>query len=981
MDNYIKIRGARQHNLKNINLEIPKNKLIVFTGVSGSGKSSLAFDTIYAEGQRRYVESLSTYARQFLGIMEKPDIDSIEGLSPAISIDQKTTSRNPRSTVGTVTEIYDYFRLLYARVGHPHCPICGREISTQSLDQIVNSCLEAILTESKKRSNLRFFILSPIIADKKGEYSSLFDNLKSKGYAKARIDRQVRNLAEDLVLIKTNKHTIEAVCDRMAFSSRELKNPIFLDNLKNRLSQSHEQALKLSDGLSILSFVNDKTLEFPDYPKLFEDHLFSEKFSCPVDNIQLPEIEPRTFSFNSPHGACTKCNGIGKILKIEPEFVFSKELSISEGGILPFKNMFEHDTWFSRLIIKICEEAAIDIRAPIGGLGEEKLIILLAGTGKRQYSVEGTNRFGHSTHIYETFHGIVAELERRHSESESDWVRAEIERYMREIICPDCCGARLKKEALAITIDKLSIYEATNMAITNIQLWIRKISSEGFLSSYETQIAKNILNEIEKRINFLNSVGLEYLTLARPASSLSGGEAQRIRLASQIGSGLTGVLYILDEPTIGLHPKDNYKLISTLKALRDLGNTVIVVEHDEEMMRNSDLIYDFGPGAGKFGGELIAHGKISDIITNNKSLTGKYLSGKKKIDIKTIPNKMTNTKHFNRETNHVLKIFGCSQFNLKNIDAYFPLGKLVVITGVSGSGKSTLLVETLYPAVKAYLSPLSKEDQGLYKRIEGVENVNKVVLIDQSPIGRTPRSNPATYTKLFDLIRDVFAQTREARLNGFKKGRFSFNVKGGRCEACEGQGQIKIEMQFMSDVWINCEVCKGKRYNSHTLDVHFRGKNISEILNLTVGEAIEYFHAHTQILTKLNTLSAVGLDYIELGQSATTLSGGEAQRVKLSTELSKKETGHTLYILDEPTTGLHFSDVERLLRVLKLLVSKGNSVIIIEHNMDIIKNADYLIDVGPEGGDNGGELVAKGTITQIKNNKNSYTGKYLNSRI
>ncbi|MFC1624829.1 excinuclease ABC subunit UvrA [Patescibacteria group bacterium] len=967
---YIKVRGAKQHNLKNINLNIPKNKLVVFTGVSGSGKSSLAFDTIYAEGQRRYVESLSTYARQFLGIMDKPDIDTIEGLSPAISIDQKTTSKNPRSTVGTVTEVYDYLRLLYARIGHPHCPICGREISFQSLDQIVDKSLKLLKEIAGNKGKVGVLILSPMVQGRKGEYSNLFDNLKSKGFKQVRVDGYVKNLDEYLALIKTNKHSIDVVIDRIALSKKDLRNKIFLDNLKSRLSDSIQQSLNLSDGMVTISEVLDKGFSLPEFPKSFKDHLFSERFSCPVDNIEISEIEPRTFSFNSPYGACPKCTGLGKILKVDSDLVFSNQISITEGGILPFKNMFEHDTWFSRLVLKFCEKNGINPKENIGTYTKQQKKLLLYGTGDKEYKVEGTNRFGKETYIYERFIGIVNELEKRHSQTESDWVRNEVEKYMRETVCPECEGARLKKEALGVTLNNLNISKLTAFSIEKAIEWVKGLSDKNILSSKEKEIGNLILREITERLNFLISVGLEYLTLDRQAGSLSGGEAQRIRLASQIGSGLTGVLYVLDEPTIGLHPKDNQKLIDTLKKLRDLGNTVVVVEHDAEMMKQSDYIFDFGPWAGDRGGKITAEGTSKQISKSNKSLTGKYLSGKKKVNIfaKNIQEDLSN---------HKLKLLGCDKYNLKNLDVTFPLGKLIIITGVSGSGKSTLLVETLYPALFKSINPLSRISSDGFKNIEGLENVDKVILIDQSPIGKTPRSNPATYTKAFDEIREIFAQTKEAKSFGFKKGRFSFNVKSGRCETCEGQGQIKIEMQFMSDIWVLCDVCQGKRYNAQTLDVAYRGKNIAEVLDMSVSEARDYFHGNSRLLLKLDTLEEVGLGYMKLGQPATTLSGGEAQRVKLATELSKKSTGNTVYILDEPTTGLHFFDVEKLLQVLRSLVAKGNSVFVIEHNMDVVKNADYIIDLGPDGGENGGKIVAKGTVSEIKKNKNSYTGIFL----
>lgn len=925
MNDYISVKGARQHNLKNVSLDIPKNKLVVLTGVSGSGKSSFAFDTLYAEGQRRYVESLSTYARQFLGIMDKPDVDSITGLSPAISIDQKTTSRNPRSTVGTVTEIYDYLRLLFARIGHPHCPVCGDEISQQSLEEIVNQ----IMSKQGK-----FYLLAPVIKDKKGEFLSLFENLRSKGYSRVRIDGVFKELSDDFTLIKTNKHTIDVVVDKFTINKLQVRN------LQSRLFDSVSQVLKLADGYVIACEVKDASFAIPEYPKNYIDHLYSEKFSCPKDNVSLPEIEPRSFSFNSPHGACPTCTGLGKLLKVEPNLVFSGELSIMEGGILPFSSMFERETWYSKKILLLCKTFEIDVHIPIIQIVPQKLELLLKD--------------------------ITRTIENRHKKTESEYVRWEYEKFMREQICESCNGDRLKKESLGITIDKKSISKVTTNSVDSLIQWMENLEQK--LNKRENEIGKLIISEIVGRLKFLVSVGLDYLTLDRVAGTLSGGEAQRIRLASQIGSGLTGVLYVLDEPTIGLHQKDNQKLIDTLKTLRDLGNTVVVVEHDEEMMKQADFLADFGPRAGKQGGELVAHGTPIEVMANKNSLTGKYLSGKKTIEISKIKNQNDNLN---------LKILGCTQFNLKNINVEFPLGKFICITGVSGSGKSTLLVETVYPALQQHFNPFFKGEIGMHSKIEGVENIDKAILIDQSPIGRTPRSNPATYTGLFDPIRDVFALTREAKVNGFKKGQFSFNLKGGRCESCEGQGKTKIEMQFMSDIWVNCEVCQGRRYNSQTLEITYKAKNISEILNLTIAEALEFFKSHPKIYEKLETLEDVGLGYMQLGQSATTLSGGEAQRVKLATELSKRQTGKTFYILDEPTTGLHFADVERLLKVLRLLVSKGNTVCVIEHNLDVIRNSDWIIDLGPEGGDKGGYVIAAGTPKDIKLNKNSVTGRYL----
>ncbi len=969
-NDYIKVRGARQHNLKNVDLDIPKNKLVVLTGVSGSGKSSFAFDTIYAEGQRRYVESLSSYARQFLGVMEKPNVDSIEGLSPAISIDQKTTSHNPRSTVGTVTEIYDYMRLLFARVGHPHCPICGREISSMSLDQIVDGAMNLIGERS------RFLILSPIVKDKKGEYISLFENLKSKGYGRARVDGRVHDLEEDLVLIKTNKHTIDAVIDRISVSKKELRDEAFKKNFRNRLADSIQKALLLSEGLVVVSEINDKGFEIPETPAEMTDHLFSEKFSCPIDNISIPEIEPRTFSFNTPHGACPTCTGLGKILEVQPGLVFSDELTISEGGILPFGHMFDNDTWTARLILTFCEQNGIDTHTATKNLEKKDKDLLMKGTGEKEYKVYGTNRFGRETFIFEKFEGINNELTKRYNTTDSDAVRSSIERFMREVTCPVCKGKRLKPEALSVTIDQKSIADVCEMPINETLKWTDEL--EKVLSEKEKIIGKIVIREIGTRLHFLVDVGLDYLTLSRSANTLAGGEAQRIRLASQVGSGLTGVLYVLDEPTIGLHSRDNERLINTLKRLKGLGNTVLVVEHDRDMMMESDYVVDFGPGAGKFGGNVIAKGTVKEIEKDKNSITGKYLSGKRKIRPE-IPPSSTLRAIANKPGS--LEIIGASQFNLKNVDVRIPLGKLVVVTGVSGSGKSTLVVDTIYHAVAQQLNKYHRESPGAFKRIEGLDNIDKVILIDQSPIGRTPRSNPATYTKMFDLIRDVFAATREAKLAGFKKGRFSFNTKGGRCEACEGQGQIKIEMQFMPDIWVKCEVCNGKRYNQQTLEVTYKGKNIAEVLEMTVLQAKEFFNAHEPILRKIETLMDVGLDYVELGQPATTLSGGEAQRVKLSSELSKKGTGRTLYVLDEPTTGLHFADLEKLLTVLKILASRGNTVLVIEHNLDIIKNADWVIDLGPEGGSGGGKIVAEGLPKDIANNKNSWTGKFLKKEL
>jgi len=965
---YIKVRGAKEHNLKSVDVDIPKNKLVVLTGLSGSGKSSFAFDTLYAEGQRRYVESLSSYARQFLGVMKKPDIESIEGLSPAISIDQKTTSHNPRSTVGTITEIYDYFRLLFARVGHPHCPNCGVEIAQQSVDQIFHQLLE--LAKDKvsnpliQKTGLRFFILSPVVRGRKGEFNNLLQNLKSKGFTRARIDNHIVDLDEDFGLLKQNKHNIEAVVDRLVLSKEEIVNP---EIIRSRIIESLETALKLSDGLVIVSIVSDESFDFPVKPKVFEDYLFSERFACPKCNLTLPEIEPRLFSFNTPHGACPTCNGIGSLLKIDENLVINKNLSISEGGILPFNRMLENTGWFFNLISAVAQTHNFSIRVPIADMKAEDLAKIMNGTGKQLYQVSGMGANGREYSVSHNYEGVVPNLERRYRETKSDFMRGEIARYMRKEICPDCQGKRLKQEALAVVVDQKNIHEISNLSIKNCYTWVKSLKSP-VLSKKEIQIAEPIIKELEARLGFLLSVGLDYLSLSRSAETLAGGESQRIRLASQIGSGLSGVLYVLDEPSIGLHQRDNKRLITTLKNLRDLGNTVVVVEHDMEMMTESDWIVDFGPLAGEAGGEIVAIGTPSEIGNNPKSLTGKYLSGKKTIRVS--PRKVSNKDEW-------LILKSATSNNLKNVTVEFPLGKLICITGVSGSGKSTLIDDTLYHALAGKLNPLHKEKGGIYESISGLEKLKRVSMIDQSPIGRTPRSNPATYTKMFDFIREIFAMTAESKVRGYKAGRFSFNVKGGRCEACQGEGQIKIEMQFLPDVYVDCEVCKGLRYNWETLQVEFKGKNIAQVLDMTVEEALQFFRSHTQVMAKLQTLYDVGLGYIKLGQPAPTLSGGEAQRIKLSAELSKVTNTNVVYLLDEPTTGLHFADLEKLLLVLKKLVEKGNTVIVIEHNLDIIKNADWIIDMGPEGGDGGGEIIAVGTPNEIAKNNGSWTGKYM----
>lgn len=970
MENII-IKGARQHNLKSINLELPKNNLVVFTGLSGSGKSSLAFDTIYAEGQRRYVESLSSYARQFLGVMDKPDVDTIEGLSPAISIDQKSTSHNPRSTVGTVTEIYDYLRLLFARVGHPHCPNCGREISKMSADQIVNAILamaEEALAGSTK--SYRLVILAPAVRDRKGEFSGMFDNLSAKGYRMVRVDGRFMDLDTDITLIKTNKHSIDVVIDRFSIDKPSLKQGV-VNSIRSRLTEAVEQSLNLAEGLVIAGEIKDKSFALPESPKDVHDHIFSEKFSCPVCNISLPEIEPRSFSFNSPHGACPACTGIGTILTVDPDLVLNPELSITEGGVLPFAKTFFHDTWYARVVTAVADKYGINPRAPMKLLSKKQREVLLYGTGEEIHHVKGKNRFGEETAINETFAGFIPELLRRHKESESDFMRTEIEKYMRTEVCSSCNGKRLKKESLTITIEKHPISDITDMSITEAHAWADTLAKPdaGVLSASEIRIAGPILKEVLARLGFLLSVGLEYLSLSRGATSLAGGEAQRIRLASQIGSGLTGVLYVLDEPSIGLHPRDNHRLIKTLVALRDLGNSVIVVEHDREMIEAGDYIVDFGPGAGKFGGSVVAKGTLDQIRASAKSVTGAYLSGKKTIKVSKSPPLNI--------TPRAISLTGVTHNNLKKVNLTIPLGKFVCVTGVSGSGKSSLIVETFYPALMRHYNPFTKDRPGAHETLTGAEEIDKVVLIDQSPIGRTPRSNPATYTGIFSFVRDLYANLSESRLRGYKSGRFSFNVKGGRCEVCEGEGQRKIEMQFMADVYVTCEVCGGKRYNNETLEVTYRGKSIADVLNLSITESIEFFHAHPQIISKLTTIADVGLSYMHLGQPATTLSGGEAQRVKLASELSRRSTGRTLYILDEPTTGLHFADLEKLLAVLHRLVALGNTVVVIEHNLDVIKSADWVIDLGPEGGSKGGEITGEGTPSQIAKNPSSYTGQFL----
>jgi len=956
MDNFIRIKGAKEHNLQNIDLEIPKNKLIVFTGVSGSGKSSLAMDTIYAEGQRRYVESLSSYARQFLGVMKKPEVDHIEGLSPAIAIDQKTVSHNPRSTVGTVTEIYDYLRLLFARIGHPHCPICGREISHMSVDLIVNNIIDdAMLKFSSKKPN-RIMILAPIVKDRKGEYSQLFANLLKQGYSRVRIDGKIYPLSEDITLIKTNKHSIDVVVNRLTLNKDSIKKPETMSGL----TQSVEAALSLANGYVIASDVLDASLEFPENPEKLIDHLYSEKFACPVCNISIPEIAPRSFSFNSPHGACETCTGLGTQLKIDEDNILALELSVLEGGIIPWAAMVDKQSWTRGLIEAVAKVYKIDLNKPMMKMPKEHIKTLLYGTQKAKYDTKYKGR------TYSTkFEGVIVNLERRYRETNSDYIRSEIERYMIKEPCLKCMGQRLNPTALSVTIKKKNIADISDLDVKENLEWINTLEKDT-ASNRETKIAAPVIREIKSRLEFLVDVGLTYLTLSRASYTLAGGEAQRIRLASQIGSKLSGVLYVLDEPSIGLHPRDHAKLIKTLKDLRDLGNTVIVVEHDEQTMLESDYIVDFGPGAGHRGGTITAQGTPEEIMKNSNSLTGAYLSGRKKIQI---------TKNAEmKDSKKSIKLLGASGHNLKNINLEIPLNRFVCITGVSGSGKSTLINETLLKELRQAMGLKNHEKPEPNKGITGYENIDKIVSIDQNPIGRTPRSNPATYTKVFDHIRLLFTETQAAKIRGYKSGRFSFNVKGGRCEACQGDGQIKIEMQFMPDVYVDCEVCGGKRYNRETLEIEFKGKNISDVLEMTVEDALNFFSNHLQIYQRLETLHDVGLGYIKLGQPAPTLSGGEAQRIKLSAELAKKATGKTFYILDEPTTGLHFADLEKLIIIIKRLTERGNTVLVIEHNLDIIKNADWIIDLGPEGGKYGGEILFTGKVEDIVKDKNSYTG-------
>ncbi len=935
MQNSIIIKGAKEHNLKNINLEIPRDKLVVITGLSGSGKSSLAFDTLYAEGQRRYVESLSSYARQFLGLMEKPDVESIEGLSPAISIDQKTTSRNPRSTVGTVTEIYDYIRLLYARIGVPYCPKCGKKIEKQSIDQIIDSIMS--LEEGTKIQ-----VLAPIVRGRKGEFAKLLQEFQKQGFVRVRVDGEIYELTDDINIDRKKKHNVELVVDRL----------VIKPDIRSRLTESVEIALKNANNLVSIDIPGQKEI------------LFSQNYACPDCGISFEELTPRMFSFNNPIGACPACTGIGYLMKMDEDLIIPDKNKTLYDGVKAFgaSTMKRGDTMAKMYFESIGRHYGVDISVPIKKLPRDFLNKILYGTGTEAIDFEYTSAAG--TRKYTApFEGVIPTLERRYNETKSQGMRDFYEMYMSEMECPDCHGARLKPEVLAVKVGDKNINELTDMSIDKIMNYLNSLT----LNKTEQMIADQILKELNKRLQFLIDVGLDYLTLSRNAGSLSGGEAQRIRLATQIGSGLTGVLYILDEPSIGLHQRDNDKLLATLKKLRDLGNSVLVVEHDEDTMYAADQVIDIGPGAGVHGGNIMAQGTAEEIKLVPESITGQYLSGKKQI---RVPEKRR------KSNGRAIEVKGATEHNLKNINVKFPLGQFICVTGVSGSGKSTLVNEILYKTIARELNG-SNEKPGKCKEIKGIENIDKIINIDQSPIGRTPRSNPATYTGVFDFIRDIFAGTNEAKMRGYDKGRFSFNVAGGRCEACNGDGVLKIEMHFLPDIYVPCEVCKGQRYNRETLEVKYKDKTISDVLNMTVEEALEFFKNIPRIKNKIQTLYDVGLGYIKLGQPSTTLSGGEAQRIKLATELSKKATGKTLYILDEPTTGLHIADVHKLVDILQRLVDTGNSIIVIEHNLDLIKTADYIIDLGPEGGDKGGQIISVGTPEQVARNEYSYTGKFL----
>lgn len=1009
-DKYIKIRGARTNNLKNINLDIPKNTLTVITGLSGSGKSSLAFDTIYAEGQRKYVESLSAYARQFLGLMDKPDVDIIEGLSPAISIDQKSSGHNPRSTVGTVTEVYDYLRLLYARVGHPRSPITGRRLEKQTVSQIVDSILN--FNTTFKSENVKILILSPLIKNRKGTYEELFNRLLSQGYVRVRIDNKIYSLEEDIKLDKFVKHNIELVVDRLVIKSEDIN-----EEFTKRLTDSIEQSLNLGSGEVLINIVDildlkkdnkvDSNLKINELGDIF----YSEKLVDPETGESFNEVEPHSFSFNSPFGACPVCSGLGSIKEIDESNVFNPRLTVSEGGIYPWARMVENtDSMTYKLVEAVAKEERFSLRVPIGDLMEEHKHLLLYGKKNKKYTVIYESNGAPKAWSME-YEGVIPNLLRRYKETDSEYIRSEIEQYMIEKECPECKGFRLKKDIMAVTIRGKNIVDISNMPISMCYDWINRLANndvdnidfksianlvfnfktieslEDELSENEHLIAKQIFKEILMRLNFLISVGLDYLTLSRSARTLSGGESQRIRLASQIGTGLTGVLYVLDEPSIGLHQRDNERLIKTLENLRDLGNSVIVVEHDEDTIKKADHIIDIGPGAGEHGGYVVAQGNLEDIKNEKKSITGKYLNKEIEITREGIDNEVSKINGIdvyngNNKNGYKGKLIfsGVKHHNLKNVDLEIPLGKFVCVTGVSGSGKSSLINDVVYKKLsKEFYS--SKDNPGEFSEMRGIENLDKVINIDQSPIGRTPRSNPATYTGIFNVIREIFAQTKESKLRGYKLGRFSFNVKGGRCEKCEGAGVIRISMQFLPDVYVTCEECHGKRYNRETLQIDYKGKNISEVLDMTVEEGVEFFKSINTINSKLQTLLDVGLGYIKLGQAATTLSGGESQRVKLASELSKRSTGKTMYILDEPTTGLHFEDVRKLLIVLHSLVNKGNTVLVIEHNLDLIKTADWIIDLGPEGGDKGGYVIALGSVNDIVNSPESYTGQWLKTVI
>ena len=936
MEDKIIIKGAKEHNLKNVDLELPRNKFILFTGLSGSGKSSLAFDTIYAEGQRRYVESLSAYARQFLGQMEKPNVEYIEGLSPAISIDQKTTSKNPRSTVGTVTEIYDYLRLLFARVGEVHCSVCGAKISQMTIQEIVDKMMEF-----PERTKLQ--ILSPVVRGQKGTHKKLIENIKKEGFVRIRVNGENYEVTDEIDLSKNKKHNIEVVVDRI----------VIKDGIESRLTDSIETAVKLSDGLVIAQIIDG------------EEILYSTKFACPEHGVGIEELSPRMFSFNAPFGACETCNGLGESKEVDPDLVIpNKDLSIKQGAIAAWGSVgVNDDTYYSKMVQSLANHFGVSIETPVKDLPEEFVHELLYGTNNVMVQFIYESKYGGRREYQAYFEGVIPNLERRYRETNSEYSRDKIEEYMAETPCPKCKGARLKKEVLSVLVDGKNIMEVTDFSVNELVEYIENIN----LSEKQKFIAHEILKEIRGRAIFLRDVGLDYLNLSRKAGTLSGGEAQRIRLATQIGSALVGVLYVLDEPSIGLHQRDNDRLIKTLRHLTDIGNTLIVVEHDEDTMRECDYIVDIGPGAGVHGGQIVAQGTLEEILDNPNSITGQYLSGKKEIQIPEIT----------REGNgNFIEIVKANENNLKNINVKFPLGKFTCITGVSGSGKSTLINDILYKGIASKINKL-RDRPGKHKEIKGIENIDKIINIDQSPIGRTPRSNPATYTGVFDMIRDLFASTNEAKARGYQKGRFSFNIKGGRCEACKGDGIIKIEMHFLPDVYVPCEVCKGERYNRETLQVKYKDKTIADVLDMNVEEALKFFENIPNIKRKLETLMDVGLSYIKLGQPSTQLSGGEAQRIKLATELSKRPTGKTLYILDEPTTGLHMADVDKLIQVLQKLADTGNSIVVIEHNLDVIKTCDYIIDLGPEGGYKGGKIVATGTPEEVSKVEGSYTGKFL----